>query len=214
DGLREQGKRADRGLKFVAHVRHEIPADLFDPVPVGLVFGEHEHEAPAADGAGQRCHPDREGGGPAAEARHGHLELGLADLPVPTNLPGESGPLAHHEPVALDDPEGAGGGAGPQHAVLAVDNDRGGREYGKDRRDSRRQFGWLLCGPEPRIPRQPHSLPRARPHRHAVSLTCVDLYRPDRTRGCDQSILTYLMVCAASGATTIDGLPEISLFSG
>jgi hypothetical protein len=187
---------------------------LLHPVPVGLVFCEHEDEPAAADGAGQRGDPDREGGGPAAEARYRHLELGLADLTVPANLPGEGGELAHHEPVALDDPEGAGGGAGAQHAVLTVDDDGGRRKYGKDRRNPWRQFRRLLRGSEPRVPRLPHSLSRTRLHRHAVSLTWEDICLRSGTRGSDQSILTYLMVCAASGATTIERLPEISLFSG
>src|SRR6202451_2811193 len=99
--------------------------------------------------------PDSEGGGAAAEARHRHLELGLADLAVAPDLPGEGGELAHHQPVALDDPEGAGGRARAQHPVLAVHHDRGRREHGQHRGDAGRQLGGPVRGPGPGAHRRP-----------------------------------------------------------
>ena len=46
----------------------------------------------------------------------------FSDLAVPPDLPGERRELAHHEPVALDDSERAGGRTRAQHPVLAIDD--------------------------------------------------------------------------------------------
>ena len=173
-----------------------------------------QDEAAAADRPRQRGDADREGGGPAAEARHRHLELGLADLSVTADLARQGEQLAHHQPVALDDPERAGRGAGAQHAVFAVHDDRGRGKHGQDRGNARRQLRRLLGGPQARASRLPHSGAIPCPQRHVMFRTSDDAVGRADAHRCDQSILTYLMVCGRGRSPTIGRLREISLFSG
>src|SRR5215475_10949445 len=77
DRLGQQGQRADGRLELVAGVGDEVPLDLVHPAALGLVLGEHQHQAAAADGGPQGGHPDREARRPAAEPGHGDLELAL-----------------------------------------------------------------------------------------------------------------------------------------
>ena len=47
EGLGEQPDRADRGLELVADVGDEVAAHLVEPVRLGAVLGEQQHEAGA-----------------------------------------------------------------------------------------------------------------------------------------------------------------------
>ena len=71
DGLSEQGQGADRRLQLVADVGDEVAPDLLDPPVLGLVLGEHQDQAIAADVSAQRGDPDGEAGHPAAETARG-----------------------------------------------------------------------------------------------------------------------------------------------
>ncbi len=136
DRLGQQGQRADRGLELVADVGHEVAPDLLHPPALGLVLGQHQHQAAGAVGRAQRRtergDANREAGRPVTVLVAGDLDLALADLAVPADLPGQREQLADQQPVALDQPERARGRAGAQHPVLAVEDHRG---RGKNRED-------------------------------------------------------------------------------
>src|ERR1017187_4484279 len=55
--------------------------------------------------ASERGDPDSEAGGRAVEAGGGYLDLALADLAIPADLPGQCEQLADQQLVALDQPE-------------------------------------------------------------------------------------------------------------
>src|SRR5207247_1279618 len=99
DRLGQQGQRSDRSLELVAGVGDEVPPDLLHPPALGLVLGEHEHQAAAADGGAERRHPDREARRPAAEPGHRDLDLALPDLAVPAYLAGQRGQLGDHQAI-------------------------------------------------------------------------------------------------------------------
>jgi hypothetical protein len=154
--LGQQGQCADRGLQLMADVGDEVPADLVHPAALGLVLGKQEHEPVLGRGRAEQPDPDREAGGPPVEPAGGQVNLALADLPVAPDLAGQGDQLADHEAVTVHQPERAGGGAGPQHPVVTVQDDgrRGEhREHGVNPRGQARRR---------RIDRHVHMLHRMR----------------------------------------------------
>ena len=106
---------------------------------------------------------------PSAQPGHRDLELALPDLAVPSHLAGQGGQFGDHEPVPLDQPEGPGRGAGPQHAVIAVHHDGRGGEDRQDGGNAREQPGGLMGGPQPGVTRGPDGAAPGGSYRHAIS---------------------------------------------
>ena len=98
--------------------------------------------------------------------------LALPDLAVPSYLASEGGQFGDHEPVAFDQAEGPGRGAGPQHAVVAVDHDGRGGEHRQDGGDTGGQPGGLVRRPEPGVTHRAYgAIPGS--HSHAISAVRV-----------------------------------------
>jgi hypothetical protein len=89
----------------MADVGDEVPPDFLHPAALRLVLGEQQDQAATADAGAQRGDAHREAGPPAAERGPGHLDLALADLPVPADLAGQGEKFPHHQLVVLDQAE-------------------------------------------------------------------------------------------------------------
>src|SRR5262249_14971955 len=137
----EQRERAHRGLELVADVGDEVPPDLFHPPALRLVLGKQQDEAVVAE----RGDPDGEAGPPAAERAPGKIDLALAGLSVPPDLPDQREQLPDHQLAIFDEAERAGRLAGHQHRVGRVEHDRRGGEHGQHGRHAR----WKPGGARP-----------------------------------------------------------------
>ena len=82
----------------------------------------------------ERGDANGEAGGAVAVLVIGDLDLALADLAVPANLPGQGEQLADEQLIPLDEPERTRRRARAQDPVLAVEDHGGGRKHGENRR--------------------------------------------------------------------------------
>ena len=116
-------------------VGDEVASDRLHPAVLGLVLGEDQDQAGAAQGG----YPHRERRRVGAELADGHLDVGLADHPVAADLPGQSEEFTDDQFLSADDAEGPSGGGCAQHPVTGVEDHRGGRKRREDLGDSGRK---------------------------------------------------------------------------
>src|SRR6202041_1117006 len=114
-----------------------------------------------------------------------------ADLAVPPDLAGQGGQFGDHEPVALDQAEGAGRGARPQHPVVAVHDHGGGGQHRQDRGDAGRQPRGLVSSPDAVGAVGPHGARSGGSYSHAISAVRAG-------QGRERGRLTGSMVCGSS----------------
>ena len=124
DGVGQQPDRADRGLELVAHVGHEVAAHGLDPALAGAVLDERQHQPGAERG-------DPHGDVPGRRVGAGHHQLGLADLPVASDLADQRGQLVGGQRGATHQRHRVRRGGGLQHDVGVVDDDGAAAEHGQ-----------------------------------------------------------------------------------
>ncbi len=106
----------------MAGVGHEVPADLLDAPPLGLVLDQQQDQPADADAGPEWSDADGEGRRAGLQRPGRDVYLTLADLTVPAHLTGQCEQFSDYELVAIDQPERACGLARLEHLVVAVDD--------------------------------------------------------------------------------------------